>query len=69
MSQSEITEAARLIAQIDAYLKPTLCHQYALTVERRFLGALKAHLELTQVMAASVQPATEQDEKGHEQRA
>lgn len=54
----------QLIAQIDAYLKPTQPGQYAVVVSRRFLVALKANLELMELLSvASPQPAIEQDKQ------
>lgn len=52
----------QLIDQINLYLKPTQPGQYSIVFTRRFLVALKAHLELMQVLAAT-QPASEQDKQ------
>ena len=49
---------AQLIDQLDAYLKPTKPGQYAVVVSRRFLVALKRHLEEND----SQKPAAEQTE-------
>lgn len=47
MTPTEITQAARLLDQLEAYLKPTKPGQYVVVVERRFLvkvaAALVAH--------------------------
>lgn len=57
----------QLITQIDAYLKPTQPGQYSVVVTRRFLVALKAHLELMQMLATlQPQPANEQEVKTNE---
>lgn len=54
----------QLIDQIDTYLTPTKPGQYAVVVSRRFLVALKAHLEMMQVLAVtSPQPAVEQEKR------
>jgi hypothetical protein len=51
----------RFVEQIDAYLKPTQPGQYAVVISRRFLLALKTHLELMQMLATTqTQPTNEQ---------
>lgn len=45
MTHTEITNAARLISQIEAYLKPTTERQYAVVVSKRFLVKLLAELK------------------------
>lgn len=60
MTQTEITQAARLINQIESYLKPTKPGQYAVAVSRRLLVDVLTQLRQHEQRIAAIEMAASQ---------
>lgn len=57
MTSTEINQDARLIDQLEARLKPTGKHQYAVVVERRLLVRALAALRQSEQRIAAIEMA------------